>query len=171
MDPFWDPPIRCVGRRYPNGPYGAMMGATRRPWPHWLAIEMPFAGHGYWPPLGTLTPLRFLGATVVAQRVIDAEWHWNNGAPLPSQMNFFVERGAVPNITARLRATKLGNPLPVFVEYFADLGNGYRSVEETIHMNRTSFSGAWTLPNQPPETIEVLIATYDMMPAGRCIAP
>jgi len=168
MDPYWDPPIRCTGRTYPNGPLGALFGATTRPFPNWWKVANPVE-QLCWPPLDTELPIRWNGHSPATGVIVSSNWVWagevcQGASPT---INIFVETQGTLGHKIRCRIQKFST-FAVVGEWSKVYATGVDIMATAVVLDLQFFSGAWQ-PGGPPATLPLGIWRYSQMPAGRCI--
>jgi len=169
MDPAWDPPIRCIGRTWPSGPYGAFFGATTRPFPHWWKVSNPVE-HFCWPALDTELPVRWVQHLPATGTTISSQWNWTGpicqgGAP---SINVFIETQGAAGHKVRCRIQKFGL-FAIVGEWSKVYGTGINILTTAIVLDLAFSSGVWQT-GAPPATLALGIWRYSQMPAGRCIS-
>jgi hypothetical protein len=167
----WQPPIRCTGRRYPNGPLPARMGCLERPAPYYFGVESPGLSFE-WPPVGELLPMHWIGTIDTTFGVnYQNQWHWGAQVPGPTPpsancwtwFNFVSHQ---PNL--RLVLSKFGGVSPFFAEYNKPFPGGFPKWPAFYDL--PLFSGSYPDGAPAPAIMRVFIVSYDQMPAGSCIS-
>lgn len=168
MDGHWEPPIRCTGRGYPNGPLGAYLGMSRRPNPYWFTVTS-FIAQPEWPAVGYTCPLRWFEHQPSTGTTLEATWRWQFTPPAGgiSFFRFQVLNAGVAGFQLRLRVQTSVGIIPYNAEYAFYVTQHVATVP-AFYLVRKEFhngpvpSGAW------PNEIQVVTGTYANMPAGRC---
>jgi len=168
MDPFWEPPIRCTGRTWANGPLGALFGATTRPFPYWWKVANPVQ-QICWPDLDEPLPVRWFQHLPATGVTTSSQWTWSapvcqGGAP---NVNIFVETLGASGHRIRCRIQKFGL-LAVVGEWSKTFATGVDIMATAVILDLVSQSGAWQTGGAPA-TLPLGLWRYSQMPAGRCI--
>jgi hypothetical protein len=163
----WLPPIRCVGRTYPNAPSYARSGWPARPPSYWLCVIGNFHGP-YTPFKAAIVPHRWRRWNPLAGFDVSNEWEWQGEGLGDNRTRSFVFTQLAAGVWT-LYVTLHGWQFGGFslIRYRKEFPGGFPEVvPDTFTLTYWFDTG---FPYGKPATIRVFNLKYNMLLGGSCV--
>jgi len=167
----WGPPIRCVGRRYPDAPLHARTACLERPPPFYFFIKS-FGYDGNWPDEGEKMPLRWFDwqlNTTGGDPINSWNWFESGGQPedLRINLNSWRHSQGGCNLELQFRMQSL-DEISWNADYEKHFDVGFPKWPDFYDLT-PQFINNWAYGPAPP-TVRLYIGLYSEIPTGSCIS-